>query len=158
MLEWCGTLPYKDKTLHWVKSVKQATLPSIVSCFMVVRFLGQLITPRNRCSNPKRNYPWENILTTYDKSSANWVWRGGWGVDCHEALANKAGQVYYLRDHPYIMSANGLGGWVQKMATSADCINANIVDGSESPKMCRRILGMVFNENLACLLGPISCT
>ena len=25
-----------------------------------------------------------------------------------------------LRDHPYIMSAKGLGGWVQKMAVFAD--------------------------------------
>ena len=38
------------------------------------------------------------------------------------------------RDHPYITSAKGLGGWVQKMAIFADvqyCIYADIVGGSE---------------------------
>ena len=76
----------------------------------------------------------------------------------HMVFLPPANILFLLKDHPYIMSDYGLGGWVQKMATSADCINAHIVDGSESSKMCRRILGMVFIENLACLLGPISGT
>ena len=38
------------------------------------------------------------------------------------------------RDHPYIMSAKGLGGWCWEIAIFADiqyCIYADIVDGSE---------------------------
>ena len=51
------------------------------------------------------------------------------------------------RDHPYITSAKGLGGWGQKMSIFADvqyCIYANIVGGSEkSPKICWRNIGMI---------------
>ena len=45
--------------------------------------------------------------------------------------------VNSLGDHPYIMSAKGLGGWVQKMAMLADVqyyIYADIVGGSEKVK------------------------
>ena len=46
-----------------------------------------------------------------------------------------------VRDHPYIKSAYGLGGWVHKIAIFADiqyCIYADIVVGwvQKSPKMC----------------------
>ena len=44
---------------------------------------------------------------------------------------------YHFRDHPYIMAAKGLGGWVQKMAIFADVqyyIYADIVGGSEKVK------------------------
>ena len=50
-------------------------------------------------------------------------------------------------DHPYIMSAKGLGGWGRKMAIFADvqyCIYADIVGGwvKKNPKICRRNIGM----------------
>ena len=44
---------------------------------------------------------------------------------------NSAGIL--ARDHPYIPSANGLGGWVQKMAIFADvqyCVYADKVGES----------------------------
>ena len=45
------------------------------------------------------------------------------------------------RDHPYITSAKGLGGWGQKMTIFADvqyCIYADIVGGwvRNRPKIC----------------------
>ena len=50
-----------------------------------------------------------------------------------------------IRDHPYITSAKGLGGWVPKMAVFADvqyCIYADIVGGSEKvPKYVDVIYG-----------------
>ena len=47
---------------------------------------------------------------------------------------------YLLRDHPYITSPYGLGGWVKKMAISADvqyCIYSDIVGGS---KICEDVI------------------
>ena len=40
-----------------------------------------------------------------------------------------ASQIKLLRDHPYITSAKGLGGWVKKIAVFADvqyCIYADM--------------------------------
>ena len=53
-----------------------------------------------------------------------------------------------FRDHLYIMSANGLGGWVQKKVIFAGiqyCIYADMVSGWvwKSAKMCWRNIGMV---------------
>ena len=47
----------------------------------------------------------------------------------------------FLRDHPYITSAKGLGGWGQEMAIIDDvqyCAYADIVGGwvRISPKIC----------------------
>ena len=42
--------------------------------------------------------------------------------------------IGFVRDHPYITSAEGLGGWVRKMAIFPDVqyfIYADIVGGSE---------------------------
>ena len=42
--------------------------------------------------------------------------------------------TFYYRDHPYITSAKGLGGWVQKTASFADvqyCIYADKVGGAQ---------------------------
>ena len=43
-------------------------------------------------------------------------------------------KIVRIRDHPYITSVKGLGGWVQKGVVFADvqyCIYADIVGGSE---------------------------
>ena len=48
-----------------------------------------------------------------------------------------------VRGHFYIMSAKGLGGWVQKMAIFADvqyCIYANIVGGWVGQKKSKNML------------------
>ena len=47
----------------------------------------------------------------------------------------------WTKDHPYITSAEGLGGWVQKMAVFTDfqyCIYADMGVGwvRKGPKMC----------------------
>ena len=61
--------------------------------------------------------------------------------DSELPFKKKPGQQLLLRDHPYITSANGLGGWGQKTASFVDVqyyIYADIVDGwvRKSPKIC----------------------
>ena len=62
---------------------------------------------------------------------------------------------YLLRDHPYITSPYGLGGWVKKMAISADvqyCIYADIVGGS---KICQDV---IYGWSLTYLPSSPTCT
>ena len=47
------------------------------------------------------------------------------------------------REHPYITSAKGLGGWVKKMAVFANvqyCVYIDIVGGSEQVQKCADVI------------------